>query len=143
MCLALPWSTAVWEPPGYTEHYYLPDEVEMHVGPESDERMIFAMVVLIVGAIISLFTPLGGLIQLLAVVDYFIEVQSQLGTIPMSGPQDVHFYLDMGFYMAIWATLLTCLSAIIPFGLGYSGVYSPFSGRKLPFKQRLLVWGSA
>jgi hypothetical protein len=143
MCLALPWSTQVWEPPGYTVHYYLSDEVEMRVGHEPYERTIFAMTTLIVGATVSLFTPLGGLILLLAVVDYFVEIGGQVGVFPTTGPQDIHFYLDLGFYMAIWATLLTCLSAIIPFGLGYSGLYSPLSGRKLSSKQRLLVWGSA
>jgi hypothetical protein len=141
MCLALPWSTQVWVPPDYTEHYYISDRVEMRVGHEPYERAIIALTTLVVGATVSLFTPLGGLILLLAVMDYFAEIGSSVGVFPTTGLQDIHFYLDMGFYLALWAALLTCLSAITPFGLGYSGLYFPLSDRKLSLRQRLLVWG--
>jgi len=139
LCLALPWSTSAWEPGSYKEHFYLSDKVYTAVGGEP--RLIITMIVLIVGGVASLFTPLGGFVQFLAVANYLRELGPRIGTVPMTGPQVVHFYFDIGFYLAIWSTLLTLLSATVPFGFGYSGLYSPFSKRTLSWKHRLLVFG--
>lgn len=140
ICLALPWAGQDWHPRDDIEEYYLSDEIEMRSGHEQYERMTLALVVFIIGAGISLFTPLGGLLLLVAVADYFVEVGGQVGTYQTTGYGHIHFFLDIGFFVAVWATALVCLSAVLPFGVGYSGVYSPFSRRKLTYRERLLVW---
>lgn len=144
ICLALPWSGQVWHPyQGYIDEYGLSDEIEMRSGHEPYERTTFALVALLIGASVSLFTPLGGLILLLAVADYYAEIGGHVGTYQTPGPQHIHFFLDVGFFIAVWATVLICLSAVVPFGVGYSGAYSPFSRWKLSARERLLVWTSS
>ena len=143
-CLALPWGTVTnhehlgdWEHTSTTE-YRLTDPVNF----EGDAHLTSIFEIVVLGGIISIFTSLGGFVQVLGVMSYYDHMGHYLEG--MSVPTywiTAHFSLGAGFYLAVFAAIVTLLSVLFPFGIRGSGIYNPLSGEKPTMLQRLLVWG--
>ncbi len=145
--LALPWTivTSHWYPPSgeitSTEGYLLTDPLNF----EGDRPLTSIFEILVVGGILSIFTPIGGFVQLFGVINYSYHMRHYSPVIPIpTNPSDTlvpYFSFGPGFYLAILAGVVTLLSMLILLGLRGSGLYTPLSREKPTIRQRLIVWG--
>jgi hypothetical protein len=140
--LALPWGIETTGYIGSEIGYRYPIQLTDPINFMGDERLTSIAVIVVLGGVISIFTPLGGIIQLLGVVSYFRHMAPSVGTLP--GPAYFiwsRFSFASGFYLAVFATAVTLLSVLVPVGVRYRHVYHQFSERKLSLLQRMVVWG--
>lgn len=139
--LVLPWGIEWFESVNgpAPDSILLTDQIDF----QGSSRMYSVAIILVVGAIISALTPLGGFVPLYGAAAYFSKMSLWIGLVPIPGfgpaPQ---FQLGPGFYLAVAAGLTSIASMIWPVGPGYSGLYFPFSPRRLTVSRRMLVWTS-
>jgi hypothetical protein len=145
--LAFPWTivTSHWYPPSgeitSTEGYRLTDPLNF----EGDKPLTLIFEIVVVGGILSIFTPLGGFVQIFGIMNYSYHMRHYSPVIPIpTFPGDTlvaYFSYGPGFYLAILAAIVTLLSILISFGLRGRSFYTPLPGVKSTIRQRLLVWG--
>lgn len=141
--VALPWGLQTPAEVTVTGHHppsspiYLTDTMDFL----GNRDMLSLAAVMLIGAIFSMLTPLGGCLQLSGVIYYYSLIWNHIGFVPSLGfGYGSYFWLGLGFYTAVAASAVTLVSMLWPVGFEYSGLYYPFSRRRLSPAERLLVW---
>ncbi len=145
ICLALPWGIETNHeatpdyPAGYDFHTQL--RLTDPINFEGDAHLTSILMIVILGGVISAISPLGGFVQLLGVMSYVAHMGRYTEALSVPIPWiTAHFSYGGGFYLAIFAVLVTLLSTMIPFGIRGFSLYNPISGERPTIRQRLLVW---
>lgn len=144
-CIWLQWGTAGW---GYGIHTIL-EGSEVHISPYWGYPQYLWSVVYVLGSLVALITPIGGIFQLAGLSSYIMWTRSDLAVFPahmprLISPEEAHlvagYRMELAFFIAIIGAVLTLASILLPWGKGYSGIYAPFTLRTLSLRERLLAW---
>jgi len=138
-CFAVP-SLVVTFPFGGSEYHYMFDTWDQ----TSRYFLIFAPAALLVGSVVAIVTPAGGIGMALGIVSFYSSIRPQIQTIAMASlpyGQGVGYQWGAAFYLGILAASLVLLSIVFPFGPGYTNVMSEWHRTRGSWKARLLVWG--
>jgi len=134
MSIVLPWANGY--APAY-ENTPLQSSKNLYplnpVPPIGDQLLVLPMTAVILGAIVSLFSPLGGF---LVVAGGTVEFFRLLPSVNWFW----HFSVGPGFYLGMSAAILILVSLAIPITLERSKHVLALSFRKQPLRKRLLTW---